>query len=247
MKQLLIIALLFLGVTAGTTFYFLLSKEPAQQEHIVLTVNEHPFTGDQVHSYLSGRFPEAGGGDQHHGDRDLMLQAFAEERVLIQEAQRLQIDQQRDFRDKIQRYYEYSLISALRNRQEELFRAEIEADPASLERGIDRFIDHYGRLITYRIATDTEPTTLLFDLIPNSYKPVLADMEPGQSRPIFLTGNTLSEISLIEIGATTAASPATPDRDKIRQLLLDYHTGVRLNGWIKNLLDDASITYGKEH
>jgi hypothetical protein len=246
MKQLLIIVFLFLAVTVGTTVYFLLSGEPTRED-IALRVNDHEFSSDEVNSYLSGRFTEAGSGDQHHGDRDLMLTAFAEERVLIQEAQRLQIDQQADFRDKIQRYYEYSLISALRNRQEELFRAEIEADTATLERGIDRFIDRYGRPVTFRQSTEAEPATLLFDLVPNSYKPVLADLEPGQSRPVILTGNTISEVTLLEVGDKTSPSVPAPDRDKIRQLLLDYHTGVRLSMWIKNLLDNASITYGKEH
>ncbi len=246
MKQLLIIVFLFLAVTVGTTSYFLLSGEPTRED-IALRVNGHEFSSDEVNSYLSGRFAETGASDQHHGDRDLMLKAFAEERVLIQEAQRLQIDQQPDFRDKIQRYYEYSLISALRNRQEELFRAEIEADTATLERGIDRFIDRYGRPVTFRLSTEAEPATLLFDLVPNSYKPVLADLEPGQSRPVILTGNTISEVTLLEVGDKTASPAPTPDRDKIRQLLLDYHTGVRLSMWIKNLLDNASITYGKEH
>ncbi len=246
MKQLLIIIVIFLAVTAGTTSYFLLSGDRVPPEDVALTVNGRSFTLAEVEAYLSGRFAETGATeDGHHGDRDLILKAFAEERVLIQEAQRLKIDQEPDFREKIQRYYEYSLISALRNRLEELYQRESLADEAALEQAVDRFLDLYGRQITFSIAGG-EASTLPFDMIPNMYKPVLADMEPGQTRQVILTGNTVNDISLIEIGPRESEAPADPDREQLRRLLLDYRTGVKLNAWNQELIDKAAITYRKE-
>ncbi|MCB2217345.1 MAG: hypothetical protein KQH59_14850 [Desulfobulbaceae bacterium] len=248
MKQLLIIVVIFLAVTAGTSLYLLLSGDQTAPENIALTVNGNHFTIDEIDSYFSGRFPtDSATSDGHHGDRDLMLTAFAEERVLIQEAQRLKIDQDPDFRDKIQRYYEYSLISALRNRQEQHYRNEIAADSATIEQRIDHFLDLYGRPITFRLSNDTEPTTLPFDQIPNMYKTVIADLKTGQTRPVILTGNAVNEITLVDIGKKVSEPAASPDRDKIKQMLLDYQTGARLNTWIENLIDNASITYPKEH
>ncbi len=248
MKQLLIIVVIFLAVTAGTSLYLLLSGDQTAPEDIALTVNGNHFTIDEIDSYFSGRFPaDSATSDGHHGDRDLMLKAFAEERVLIQEAQRLKIDQDPDFRDKIQRYYEYSLISALRNRQEQRYRNEIAADSTTIEERIDHFLDLYGRPITFRLSTDTAPTTLPFDQIPNMYKTVIADLETGQTRPVILTGNTVNEITLVDIGKKVSESAASPDRDKIKQMLLDYQTGVRLNTWIEDLIESASISYPKEH
>jgi len=197
MKQLLIIVVIFLAVTVGTSLYLMLSGDQTPPEDIALTVNDHHFTTDEIDSYFSGRFTA---GDGHHGDREMMLKTFAEERVLIQEAQRLKIDQDPDFRDKIQRYYEYSLISALRSNQEQRYRTEIAADDAAIEERIDHFLDLYGRPITFALSGDAEPTTLPFDRIPNMYKPTIADMEPGQTRPVLLTGNAVNEITLVDIG-----------------------------------------------
>lgn len=248
MKQLLIIVVIFLAVTAGTSLYLLLSGDQTPPEDIVLTVNDNSFTIDEIDSYFSGRFSAGGAtGDGHHGDREMMLKAFAEERVLIQEAQRLKIDQDPDFRDKIQRYYEYSLISALRSRQEQRYRNEIAGDSAAIEERIDHFLDLYGRPITFALSGDTEPTTLPFDRIPNMYKPTIADMKPGQTRPVLLTGNAVNEITLIDIGEKQSKPAAPPDRDQIKQMLLDYQTGARLNTWIEELHDNATITYPKEH
>jgi hypothetical protein len=248
MKQLLIIIVIFLAVTAGTTVYFLLSGDQTPPEDSALTVNGNHFTIDEIDSYFSGRYTADGTTDDgHHGDRQAMLKAFAEERVLIQEAQRLKIDQDPDFRDKIQRYYEYSLISALRNRQEQRYRTEIAGDGATIEQRIEHFLDLYGRPITFRLSGDAQPTTLIFDQIPNMYKTVLADLEPGQTRPAILTGNAVNEITLIDIGAKETEPAPPPDREKIRQMLLDYQTGARLNTWIEELIDRASIAYPKEH
>lgn len=248
MKQLLIIIVIFLAVSVVTSLYFQVSRNGSLPEDIVLTVNGKHFTVQEVDTYFSGCLSQLPPTDDgHHGDRLAMLKAFAEERVLIQEAQRLAIDQQQDFRDKIQRYYEFSLISALRNHQEQLFRQEIAADNASIEQLISHFLDLYGRDITFRMSADNEQTTLPFSMIPNLYKPVLADMQPGETRQVILTGNTPSEVTLIAISEKTEAGYTPPDRDNIREQLIDYRTGVKLNAWNMKLNSNASITYAKEH
>ncbi|MCP3933018.1 MAG: hypothetical protein GY705_28440, partial [Bacteroidetes bacterium] len=167
--------------------------------------------------------------------------------LLIQEAQRLNVDKEHSFRTALKNYYEQSLIKVLSERQYEIIKVEVS------DTEVENFINCYGKTFTFIIAKATPgidiktvrsrglQQSLLFDELGASLKFILADLKPGEIAISFLTGNEQHAILLEKIEGKSVPAQYM-NLEKIRSRLANFKKEQVFNQWINGLRQKATIT-----
>ncbi len=239
MKYLLII-LAIIGVATLATFIAIWPEQQEENGDTVVTINGRPLTRQDILDYKDK--------DMRHGQDEDVINEIITKKLLIEEAQRLNIDKEPDFRSSLKTFYEHSLIKILMERINQEISAEI------TEQEIDSFIHSFGKTFTfYTLKTSAEesPQTVKnqgrkyissFDDLSGELQQILAVMQPGETATTFITGNEKMAIYLEEVKGDGKSSQNI-DRTQIRQQLLQTKIENHLNTWIEDLRSEASITY----
>ncbi len=239
MKYLLII-LAIIGFATLATFVAIWPEQQEDTGDTVVTINGRPLTRQDILDYKDK--------DMRHGEDEDVINEIITKKLLIEEAQRLNIDKEAGFRSALKTFYEHSLIKILTERTSQGISVEI------TEQEIDSFIHSFGKTFTfYTLKTTGKVSPQIIKAQGNEYispfedlsgelQQILAVMQPGETATTFITGNDEMAVYLEDVKGGGKSSQNI-DREHIRQQLLQTKIEKHLNTWIEELRSQASITY----
>ena len=236
MKYLFTLLAIVLAVTSVTAFY-LWPKPEIINKDILVTVNGHSLPL----SLLDQKKAQSG---NHRKDNKAILDDIIIHELLLQEAQRLNIDKEPSFRRSVQNYYEQSLIKILIDRQ---FR---DTKTKVTDQDIDRYISNYGKVFTYTrlpgnnshgSSQKPEQRSILFDDLSDSLKLILGSMQCGDVVTDFGTDGGAISFRLDRIEPGPEQESFHGNRKLIRKIISNYKKERALTAWIKKIRDRATI------
>jgi len=235
MKYLLTIVIIALASTMLALFYLKSDSSPAVKD-AVLSVNGHVFTRD----FFKNQIKKSG---YHSEDKEQLRNSVITRELLIQEAQRLGIDREEQFRTSLKKYYEQSLIKILTDREYKKLQATV------TDEEIDAYLSCFGKIYTFTILpvsgeqnTSPRQRSVLFDDLSDSLRLLLSELKPGESKEQFDTGSQVGKILLDKVKPVPDYIPVeTVDRERIRTLLIQQKREKRISSWMNELRDKASI------
>ncbi len=241
MKYLFTILGLVLLSTA-VTFYFLWPSDKKVPKNIVLSVNGHLISQKQLTEQ-----------QQRQGYHSLLagdsIDSLVVKQLLLDEAQRLGIDKEDEFRKSLKDYYEQSLIKVLMDRTLGSLSANVS------EVAIDRYLAGSGKMFTFtRIPMENGKPLLeqktqnrvLFDDLSESLRLLLASLQPGEEVLQFETGTEIGIIHLDKVELSEGNDAIMYGRDRVREALADYQKSLEIDRWINSLRKKASIVVYEE-
>lgn len=240
MKYLATILAIMLTVTV-VTLYFIWPQSAPTTAQVAVTVNGHDLARDTITA-------ENGKSGYHSDDYASLLDSAITREVLLQEAQRQSIDKEENFRKALKCFYEQSLIKTLTDRQYN----QIEVAVAEAE--IDAYLALYGKMVTFaRLPVSTTPpytpdtsgalqNEVLFDDLADSLQLTLAGLRPGEYAIQFDTGSDRYAIQLVGMETAKAPQAGLPDRQMVKDMLLEHKRQQQFVNWLEQLRNNASIT-----
>lgn len=240
MKYIIIILLLIFAATSAT-LYFVWPEKSLDTANVAVTVNGHNLGKNHVQA--------AGVNNGYHSEEyaDLLDSAITRE-LLIQEAQRRNLDKEESFRLSLKTFYEESLIKTLMDREYAKPTKEI----TDIE--VDRYLSYFGKTVIFsRLAVvdntvqDPEDGTViqnevLFDDLADPMKILISSLQPGEHAVQFDTGHEQYAIRLEAVGEANGSITAKPDRERVKQMLEEYKQQQQIDDWLHQLRNNASIT-----
>jgi len=239
MKYLIIILSIVCTASVISFFFFFPEKQPLKSDTVV-SINGRPLTRQAIQEYKDK--------DIHHGENADFISEMITKQLLIEEAQRLDIDKEPGFRSALKTFYEHSLIKIVLERVEQ----DIEIDITEDE--VNRYINSFGKIYSFFTYTTTESVTgeviktqgklysSPFEELGGHVQYVLASLQPGESAISYITGNERLGIYLEKVEGESIP-PDNLSRDNIREQLRRIKVEAEVNSWIQDLRDQASITY----
>lgn len=240
MKYLLSI-LLIISAASIITLVYIWPDKPDNRQKIAATVNGHNLVESQLDSELS----KSGSLSTTRADS---LNSIITRELLIQEAQRQNIDKEESFRTALKTFYEQSLIKILMDRQYSKLKVDVS------EEEINRYLSFFGKKITFtRMKVDSAPphtpisensqtTEVLFDDLADPLRFIIAFLEPGKHTLRFDTSNEQYAIRLDKIAVNETQATAPPRKDLIKELLIQNKKEQKIAQWLLDLRQNASIT-----
>jgi len=241
MKYLLIILSIVI-FSSMVSLYYLLPTEPMPAQDVAFHVNGHPVSNET----LEEQHRKTG---YHSADREGDIDALVTKQLLINEAQRLGLDRNNDFRMALKNYYEQSLINVLTDHKIASIEVKIS------EQDIDQYLASSGSIFTFTqvplekgepVDEQSQQNSVLFDDLSESLRLLLATMQPGEKVEQFETGTEVSIIRLEKIERDDVFEPVAYDRDRIREQLENYRESMEMGRWINGLRSGASIIVSDE-
>lgn len=241
MKYILTIIIIVLASTVLTLF-FLRPDDTPPVEEIILTVNDHNFSLESIKNNV-----QINSYSFHSETVADLLESMITRELLIQEAQRLGIDQEESFRIALKNYYEQSLIKILTDRKYNSLQTAIS------EQDVDNYISNFGKIFTFstlpaltKNGVGEQRHSMLFDDLSDSLGVLLAGMNPGDTKEQFDTSSSPGRIRLEHIEPAPDYQPVERDRQYIRALLIQNTKEELIRSWISGLRDKASIKMYQE-
>ncbi|HIP83636.1 MAG TPA: hypothetical protein EYH19_08755, partial [Desulfocapsa sulfexigens] len=194
MKYLLII-LAIVVCSSMVSLYYLLPSDPIPARDIALHVNGHPISYENIED----QHRKTG---YHSTDREGDIDSLVTKQVLINEAQRLGLDKNNDFRIALKNYYEQSLIRVLTDHKLASIEVKI------TEQDIDRYLASSGKILTFTtvpleegepVEGQSQQNSVLFDDLSESFRLLLTTLQPGEQVGQFETGTEVSIIRLDKV------------------------------------------------
>lgn len=232
----LIVILVLVGVSTATVFYSFWTDPKVNPHDAALSVNGQAMSQKQMDDLIKSH-------GYHGEDRSERVDALVTRQLLIQEAQRLEIDKEEGFRQALKQYYEQSLIKVLTDRQIAQIKVTVS------DKDIDKYLAGSGKKFTFTVipvqngkqmTAQGKQHTAAFDDLSESFRLILSALEPGESVSRFDTG---TEISIIRLDKVEEAGGKTVDYDRgrIGAMLENYQRGREVDRWIHQLREKASI------
>lgn len=237
----IITILVIICAAASVTLYFIWPEKAADTANVAVTVNGHNLAKNSVET--------AGETNGYHSEEyaDLLDSAITRE-LLIQEAQRQDLDKEESFRVSLKTFYEESLIKTLMDRQY--------SGPTTIitDAEVDTYLSYFGKTVTFsrlpvadhKLHVSAEVTVpqneVLFDDLAEPMKILLSSLKPGEYAVKFDTGNEQYAIRLEKVGETSETIAPLPDREHVKVMLEEYKQQQQIDNWLYELRNKASIT-----
>lgn len=235
--------LAFVALSSVVTLYYIWPTGSIKSEDTALSVNGHLISREQVDDQSRRK-------GYHSGEADDSVNSLVTRQLLLDEAQRLGIDKENDFRKALKDYYEQSLIKVLTDRKLKSIEVIIG------EEDIDRYLSCSGKMFTFTrtplengkvLGEQGRQNSVLFDDLSESLRLILANLKPGEKITQFETGTEVSVISLDKVENADGFEPVPYDRKRVGELLVDYKKSAEIDSWIASLRKKASVVvYGEE-
>jgi hypothetical protein len=238
----LITILIFICAATLLTLYFVWPEKPMDTAHVAVTINGHNLSKISV----AGEGARAG----YHSKDDYaeLLDSAITRQLLIQEAQRQNLDKEESFRITLKTFYEESLIKTLMDRQYVLPKVQVSNEE------IDAYLNLFAQMVTFtRLPVTTSfpkvPSSeqgpqneVLFDDLAEPLKYLLSGLKPGEYAIKFDTGNEQYAIRLDKVTPVLNMTTRKPERDHVRKMLEESKRQQQISDWLNELRKSASIT-----
>jgi hypothetical protein len=237
MKYLFILLAIVITMTA-ITGYLIWPDQLKEKKDILVTINGHAISRNDIQ--------EKGGAGSHHEIGNDFLDAVISKQLLIEEAQKLNIDQEPNFRKELQNFYEQSLIKVLLERKNTSLQVHVS------DQEVENYLNSLGLTYTFRLLKTIETPSIdilkqkgelisaRFEDMSENLQLALAGLKPGEITMMFETGNENYAVLLEKKEGTTKKS-SSMDPLRVRKILEEHKRGQEINNWINNLRKSASI------
>ncbi len=238
MKYLFILFAL-IATTLVMSILFFPKDKKIQTDSIAVTVNGHDISSVT----LANERQNYG----YHGTKPDLYESVITREILIQEAQRQEIDKEDSFRKTLKKFYENSLVKILLERKNKDIAVSI------TDNEVNTYITFLGKNVSFtRLNTiPTDQTDLLaapgvensalFDDLAEPLRLLLSTLEPGEYGIRFDTGSEKYAIRLDSVSPAGQQSGKEPDRETIQEILMEYKREHMLNQWLTDLKGKAEI------
>jgi hypothetical protein len=242
MKYLFILLTIVLAISAAT-FFFVRPEQPQQKKDILVTINGHGISRSDIR--------EEGRAGSHHESNSDFLDSVISKQLLIEEAQKLDVDKEPSFRKELKDFYEQSLIKVM------LERKNASLQVLASDQEIDNYLNSFGMTYTFMLIKTPGPPSVdilkskgqhhsaRFEDLSENLRLALSTLKPGETAMEFETGNENTAILLEKIEGT-AEKNASIDREKIRKILEEHKRRQLINNWINELRKKATVTIHKQ-
>lgn len=242
MKYIYYIVAIASAVTLGIGFF--LQNSSMDPNDFALIINDRHIS----ESELQDRYND---NSAHLADKDQFMETVIMKELLIQEAKRLNIDQEESFRRSIQNFYEQSLTKILMDRK---FR---EFSGAVTEKEVERYLELLGSQISITLAKSPavpslgspadqglEKLTDTFDNYSTQIKMNILPLAAGDSSPPILINGQKTIITLESVQAPReSGQPVSGNiREKVEKNILRYKREQAIKMWLDGLRQKAAIT-----
>ena len=161
--------------------------------------------------------------------------------LMIQEAQRLKMDQEEPFRASLQSFYEQSLLKALMDRKVRALGVAVD------ERDVERYRALWGRTVRLAIlpadgsAAAEESRLARFRDLSGTLRRRVAALGEGQTSEPFRLGDGRVRVRLD--GASPPPTPpgGGPNAEELRQIVSEDAREQAVGDWLQGLRDRASV------
>jgi hypothetical protein len=239
MKYLITVLVIICGATL-MTLYFVWPEKPMDTALVAVTINGHDLAKTTV---ASGG---AIAGYHCNGDYDELLDSVIIHELLIQEAQRLNLDKQESFRISLKAFYEESLIKTLMDHQYHLPKVEVSNEE------IDEYLTLYAQKVTFTrlpvtpcsLDLSSEPGSqheVMFDDLAEPMKYLISGLQPGENAMNFASADEQHAIRLDKVIPAFNMVAKKPERDQVRQILEECKRQKQIFDWLNELRDKALI------
>jgi hypothetical protein len=241
MKYLITILVIICAATL-LTLYFVWPDKPIDTTNIAVTINGHNLSKTTVAS------EGARAGYHSDGDFEELLDSAITRELLIQEAQRQNLDKEESFRITLKTFYEESLIKTLMDRQYHMPKVEV------IEKEIDAYLALFTQMVTFTrlpvsgsspgvpSSEQGSQNEVLFDDLAEPLKYLISGLQPGEYAMKFDTGNEEYAIRLDKVIPAFNMVTKKPERDHVRKMLEEYKRQQQISDWLNELRKKASIT-----
>ncbi len=237
MKYLFVILALVI-LSSAVTLYYLQPEDLSKNRDVAVTVNGHQLSRKQVSDQGLRR-------GYHSGEsEESSINSLVIKQLLLDEAQRMGIDREDEFRKALKDYYEQSLIKVLTDRKLNSVQVMV------TDEDIDRYLNCSGKMLTFtRIPVEngkileeqSRQNSVIFDDLSESLRLVLASLKPGEKISQFETGTEIGMILLDKMEKAEGFDPVVYDRERVRELLSNYKKSLEIDRWINGLRKNASV------
>lgn len=240
MKYLFIILAIVSLATILSLFSLLPGKSPSKGE-IALSINGHDIARDTIDS-------ETEKGCYHSENQSEIFDAMITRELLIQEAERQNINKEESFRQSLKQFYENSLIKILLDRKNEQLTATV------TDGELDGYIALLSKIVTFT-RLDAIPqsaaeagsakgltNTVLFVDLATPVKMLLSSLQPGQYGVQFDTGTEKYAIRLDKVEPSPDPAAGNVDRQRLSATMTEYKREQQMNEWLADLKRNATIT-----
>jgi hypothetical protein len=241
MKYLITILAIICAATM-LTLYFVWPDQPMDTKNIAVTINGH----DLAKSTIAADGARAG----YHSvyDSAQLLDSAITRELLIQEAQRQNLDKEKSFLIALKTFYEESLIKTLMDRQYSM--PEVKVNNAE----INAYLSMFAQMVTFtRLSvTTSDPKVpdsdegpqneVLFDDLAEPLKFLLSNLKLGEYAIKYDTGNEQYAIRLDKVTPVIGMVVKKPERDRVRKILEECKRQQQISDWLRELRNKASIT-----
>lgn len=237
MKYIIYIILIIVLSSLLVGYNLLANRQP--REDIALSINGQNITMHEFNRLSAGRPP-------YLDDEDDFINSLVTRKLLIQEATKLALDKEENFRWSIQNFYEQSLIKSLMDLKFEALDVRIE----------EQEIEQYAELLQKKLLLTRftfqdlaeaqgipegkgEELQIPFAELSSGMKARFVGLQTGDTtKPV----KTLHGYEVFRVDGVEA-SPDAPQvsREEVRAMLQDYQMEKELDDWIAGLRDRADI------
>lgn len=234
--------LLIVSIAIAVMHYKNYSSDNKDLSEVVLKINGRTYTKEEFSTLLK---------DKPHDLTNLQYtKTLIDKEILIQEAMRLQLHEDPNFKAAIKNYYEQSLISALMNKKSE------EMIPVASEAEINRFVARFGAKVNistffYKdfenatsdsLKTGEKTVSMDFADMSDNLKYHISAIDPGQKTSPLADESGYKVIKLNKIDNT---GPTMPINDSMRAMASKIITSCKkkylMEIWQQELKNKAEI------
>ena len=240
MKYIITILVIICAATTAT-LYFVWPEKAMDTTNVAVTVNGHNLAKTSVEA--------VGTRSGYHAEEyaDLLDSAITRE-LLIQEAQRQDLDEEESFRVSLKTFYEESLIKTLMDREYAKPTGEI------TDAEVDIYLSYFGKTVMFsrfsvadnKIQDPADGTVsqneVLFDDLADPMKILLSSLKLGEHAIKYDTGNEQYAIRLEKVGEAAINKITLPARERVKKMLEGYKQQQQIDNWLYELRNKASIT-----
>ncbi len=223
------------------TIYFVWPDKQIDAANVAATVNGYNLTKTSV----TAEGERVG----YHSAKDYAtyLDSAITRELLIQEAQRQNLDKEESFRKTLKSFYEESLIKTLMDRQYSGPKIQVS------EPEIDDYLAMFSHIVTFtRLPVVSPPpeipssedgpqTAVLFDDLAEPMKFLLSRLKPGELATRFDSGSEQFAIRLDKITPASGLVTTKPERALVKRILEECKRQQQLSDWLSELRNKASI------
>lgn len=213
-------------------------------EKIALKINGKSYSVNELQLLMQEK--------PHDMSDDQFKRVLIEKELLIQEAMRMNLHEQKDFKKNIKNYYEQSLISALLNRKSS--EVKVTADKKEIERFISRMGSKLEIATLYYRDSDSalkktgqtkeHKEIIPFDDLSDNYKYRLSMIDKGECTPPIQDEYGYRVLMLINVsGADTPSIDNTQIKTIVEKIIVAEKRKIMMENWQQDLFAKSTIEY----